>query len=366
MSWTCYLDNQTGESLTLAGYSLNRGDWKAKPPASVDPGKAITFECDSTFGNVAGWVSYSGPRGGVTVAWDVPLLVGDPMNSAVCSGAYTARRMGSPTEEAGGVMFGVSAPPPTAAVTTSVPVVPTPPSSPAPASATVVPKGDGKKFTTSPNEVTTVRTTPTIGEVVGVLKSGWPDLTELGARTLASQWGAETGFGKYCFNYNLGNVKATADEPHMYLHGVWELLSPSGADKAVAGASGLAHIASDDEIKKHGWVVGASQRIVVFEPPHAASRFRAYNTLAEGCAKYIARHTGYAKANAGYLDAINAGNTDQVAHILKVIGYYTATEASYKAGMKRCKGTIDKALGPLPAPAAPPSSPAPSQPASPP
>jgi hypothetical protein len=355
MSWTCYFDNDTGECLTCAGYWLTHGTWKKAPPASIDPDKAITFECDSEFGRLAGWASYLGARGGVTVTWDVPLLFGDPTNAATCSGVYTSRRMGSSEQEAGGVMFRIAAPPPSA-VTRTVCVAPTSPTNPTPTGATVVPKGDGKKYTTNPNEVTTVRTTPTIGEVVGVLKSGWPDLTELGARTLASQWAAETAFGRYCFNFNLGNVKAKSDEQHMYLHGVWELLDPSAADSAVAAAAGLAHIASDAEIKEHKWVVGATQRIVVFEPPHVASRFRAYDSLADGCAKYVARHIGYSKKQAGYLDAINAGDTDQVAHILKVLKYYTATEASYKAGMKRCKATIDAKLGALPDASSQPSS----------
>jgi hypothetical protein len=83
-------------------------------------------------------------------------------------------------------------------------------------------------------------------------------------------------------------------------------------------------------------------------PLHPASRFRAYSSFSEGSVKYITRHKKYAATNAGYLDAINGGNTDQVAHILKTVGYDAETEARYKAGMKRCKATIDAKLGPVP------------------
>ena len=57
-----------------------------------------------------------------------------------------------------------------------------------------------------------------------MLRTSWPELTENGARTLAAQFMGETGGGRFCFNWNLGNVKAGPNDPHMCLRGVWEVV----------------------------------------------------------------------------------------------------------------------------------------------
>ena len=89
--------------------------------------------------------------------------------------------------------------------------------------------GDGKKYTDNPNERVTTRTTPAYADVVAMLLVAWPDLNQNGARTLTAQFVAETGGGKYCFNWNLGNEKAGANIPHMYLRNVWECASLAGS-----------------------------------------------------------------------------------------------------------------------------------------
>jgi hypothetical protein len=71
---------------------------------------------------------------------------------------------------------------------------------------------------------------------------------------------AETGGGNFCFNWNLGNVKAGPNEPHMYLKGVWEVDSPSSAEAQVARANGLAHIAMPEEIKRQRWACPPARR----------------------------------------------------------------------------------------------------------
>ncbi|WP_159731255.1 hypothetical protein [Methylosinus sp. Ce-a6] len=203
----------------------------------------------------------------------------------------------------------------------------------------------GKKYTDNPNESPTTRTTPTAAQVVNMLLSTWPDLEEQGARTLTAQFMAETGNGRYCFNWNLGNVKAKADEPHMYLRNVWECDSQERAEKQVASAPDLAHIATADEIAKHGWK--CPKTVVVFNPPHAQCRFRAYPSLAVGAQRWVAHHKSTAAKRAEYLDALNAGDVAKVAHILKSVGYYTAAEADYARLMKLKKAEVDRQLGPL-------------------
>ena len=201
-------------------------------------------------------------------------------------------------------------------------------------------------FTTNPNEVNTSQTTPAASDVVAMLLPAWPDLNQNGARTIAAQFMAETGGGKFCFNWNLGNVKSGADTPHMYLRNVWECDTVAGAAGQVASSSGLGHIATPEEIHTHGWACNSGV-VVVFQPPHVQCRFRAYASLAEGAKLWLGHHQRIATANAGYLPAINAGDIPAVAHFLKLSGYYTAAEANYAANMATQKKAIDTALGPI-------------------
>lgn len=204
----------------------------------------------------------------------------------------------------------------------------------------------GKKFTNNPNEVVTKRTTPTPREVVAMLRIAWPELTENGARTLTAQFMGETGGGKYCFNWNLGNVKEpTGKLPHMYFHSVWEVFTPASAQAQVDKSGGLARIATDAEIKKHGWSYPAGSRVVVFAPPHPASRFRAYANLKDGAQRWLGHHQRIARQNPGYLYSVNAGDTKSVAHALKMARYYTAGEADYARLMASKKAEIDRSLG---------------------
>jgi hypothetical protein len=129
----------------------------------------------------------------------------------------------------------------------------------------------------------------------------------------------------------------------MYLHNVWECDSQSGAEAQVTKAGGLAHIADKDEAKKHGWSCPGA--VVVFQPPHAQCRFRAYSSLADGAQRWLGHHQKIAQKNPNFLTALNNGDVDAVAHALKQAGYYTASEASYASAMKGKKAKIDKELG---------------------
>ncbi len=211
--------------------------------------------------------------------------------------------------------------------------------------------GGGKnaagKYTDSPLEQVTKTTKPTAREVVNMLLSVWPELTQTGARTLTSQFMAETGGGKYCFNWNLGNVKASASEPHMYLKGVWEVYgSKESAEGAAAKAGGKAHVATEEEIKKNGWGCPPGKAIVVFDPPHAQCRFRAYGTLQEGAQRWLNHHKAIATRDSTFVASLNSGDTAVVAKALKKVGYYTAAESDYAKGMANWKKIIDKELGP--------------------
>jgi hypothetical protein len=204
----------------------------------------------------------------------------------------------------------------------------------------------GQKYTASPNEQVTTHTSPQAADVIRLLRAAWPELLETGARTLTAQFKVETGSGKYCFNWNLGNVKSGPDDLHMYLKNVWEVDSPEGAHAQVAKANGLGHVATAEEIKTRGWPCPPGRAIAVFSPPHAQCRFRAYPSLEEGAERWIKHHQHIAQRNPSYLAQLNAGDVPAVAHSLKQSGYYTADEAGYARNMTVAKQEIERALEP--------------------
>jgi len=208
------------------------------------------------------------------------------------------------------------------------------------------PGGAGKRYTDNPNEVVAKTTVPAPKDVVAMLRQGWTELTEQGARTLTAQFLHETGGGKSCFNWNLGNVKTgSTSVPHMYLRNVWEGLSPAGAEVEITKGEGRVRPATAEEIKAHGWSVPAGKSVVVFQPPHPASRFRAYPSLAEGARGWMDHHKGVATRFADVSSA-NAGDCAAVANILKRDRYYTGNEGTYARNMVAKKAELDRTLGP--------------------
>lgn len=190
-----------------------------------------------------------------------------------------------------------------------------------------------KLYTSNPNEVETHTTVPAPADVAQLVQAAIPELTPAGAKTITAQFMHETGGGRFCFNWNLGNFKAHDTDPHMYLMNVWELDTPERAGAQVTQANGLARIATAAECKQHGWAHGPDKVVVVFQPPHAQCRFRAYPNLAEGAARWAARHRSIAASHPDYLERANAGDCAGVAHILKLASYYTGDETAYARSM---------------------------------
>jgi hypothetical protein len=201
------------------------------------------------------------------------------------------------------------------------------------------------RYTNKPLEVPARTTTPKPVEVASALREAWPALTDEGARTLTAQFMAETGNGKYCFDWNLGNVKAGPNEPHMYLRNVWEVDTVARAESWVARSNGPAHIATPDEIKKHGWMCPIGSAVVVFQPPDPQCRFRAYTSFADGARKWLNYHRAIAAKDPTFLASINRGDTAAVAHTLKKAHSYTAAESDYARLIAAKKTEIDRILG---------------------
>lgn len=130
---------------------------------------------------------------------------------------------------------------------------------------------------------------------------------------LLSQWALETGHGKKCHNYNLGNVKSSQKG------GEW------------------CFFRCNEIIKK---------KTVWFDPDHPACCFVAYRTLNSGAEAYLHKlHTKYAAA----WPAVLAGDPAQFTIQIRALGYFTANLEDYigkdgktKPGYKRSMVSLYK------------------------
>jgi hypothetical protein len=156
--------------------------------------------------------------------------------------------------------------------------------------------------------VPTVRTNFSKVDFVKSLIKAWyrnynvpPTKPQIGV--IFAQWALETGSGTYCWNNNVGNVKAV-DSPnatieYCALHGVWEIVNG----------------------KK-----------VILSPEHPGAWFRSFRTLDEG----VEFHMGLLR-NRRYKiawTAVEQGDPALFAKLLKQQGYYTAPEADYVRAMQ--------------------------------
>lgn len=102
-----------------------------------------------------------------------------------------------------------------------------------------------------------------------------------------------------------------------------------------------------------------------FDPPHPQTRFRAFRTLEAGAKdhlEFLSGRTRYASAWA----ALIAGDPERYVRALKVAGYFTANEESYKAAVvslfreySRMLEMDPRIVEPPPLPPAPPARPEP-------
>lgn len=152
------------------------------------------------------------------------------------------------------------------------------------------------------------RTRTSIPVLFSALREAWID--ELGEvpsseslLVLLAQWGIETGDGKSCWNFNLGNVKRIQGQPWTWLSNVPEILSHVPADAT-------RHV-----------VLGAGKFKCYFDPPNAQTHFRAFATLEEGAPAFVRfLHDKYQSA----WPAVVAGDFETFAIRIKAKHYYTA------------------------------------------
>lgn len=143
---------------------------------------------------------------------------------------------------------------------------------------------------------------------------------------LLSQWALETGWGKSCWCWNIGNFKSyDGDNRNYTYYKCDERFDKATAARYLANAgiradgSGLPNVAhesdnSDNTVSLWFW------------PDHPVSRFRAYKTIQEGSKDYVeSLFNRFSKA----WPAILHGDPTNFIHQLKVQGYFTADEATY-------------------------------------
>lgn len=180
--------------------------------------------------------------------------------------------------------------------------------------------------------VPTVRTTPTALLFAKAVLAAWQATGEeappskAAVALLYAHYMLETG-GLNCYNFNIGNVKHVDGDGYDYhcLKGVWEGASTSAAQQLVA--SGQATYDTNVSHQKSC----APNVSVVFQPPHPATRFRAFPSLDDAMVEHLnmLKFKRYASA----WPALMAGDVMRFALALKSRGYMTSSAEAYGNGM---------------------------------
>jgi hypothetical protein len=180
-----------------------------------------------------------------------------------------------------------------------------------------------------PSRIAAIRTPVTMPTYARAVVGAWP-LVETAPPTreavgvLWAQYSIETG-GAACWNWNIGNVKAVEGQDYHCLAGTWEGVTPAEARTLIASGQATA-----DPSPNHAKAV-APRVSVLFQPPHPATRFRAFSSLDEAM-----RHHLVLLAQKRYRHAwpaVLAGDVVAFARSLKAHGYFTASAEAYAAGM---------------------------------
>jgi hypothetical protein len=186
-------------------------------------------------------------------------------------------------------------------------------------------------------QVAVIRTVVTLRDYVRAVVLAWPSIAtdpcpKEAPAVLWGQYIIETG-GSAAWGFNIGNVKWTPGCGYDFhcLRGVWEGASPAEAARLIARGEAHAdpnpgHAVAVDPQKKTGRVS------IVFEPPHPATRFRSYPSLAAAMEAHLLL---LAKRFAVAWPAVLAGDVDRFASALHSRGYFTASPLAYAAGMRR-------------------------------
>jgi hypothetical protein len=159
--------------------------------------------------------------------------------------------------------------------------------------------GEGSFFGAGPHELPNRITRASTADVALALRRAWVKLLgETPKResilVLLAQFTLETGGGRACHAWNLGNAKSIPGDGRS-----WTFFRCSE-------------------------IIGGKE--VFFDPPHPQTRFRAFETLDDGAYDYLELlHRRFAAA----WPAVEAGDPAAFGHALAAQHYFTANEASY-------------------------------------
>lgn len=189
------------------------------------------------------------------------------------------------------------------------------------------------------------KTACTPGEMLHALSAAWGELFKEEASkdslcVLAAHWAHETGWGKACYAWNVGNFKSVPDDGRSFCYRVcWENMTVAAANAAQARADWR----TDNPSKRNVVIesTSGSTAKVWFYPDHPAARFRAYRTLTEGLVDYLASlKKRFTKA----WPAVLSGDPKAFAKLLKDQGYYTDTVENYTRAMTNHFATVSRVV----------------------
>lgn len=153
-------------------------------------------------------------------------------------------------------------------------------------------------------------------------------------KLIVSHTALETGNYNSCYCYNLGNIKSVgADGRNYCFYKCNELVPLQQAKAMIASADKDGGLAKITTVRNDGlcWIE--------FYPQNKYCRFRAFESLNEGCIDHLSFLKFRYKPNTGIWDAVKEGNVSKFCHLLSVNKYYTADENIYtKAVMNVHKG----------------------------
>lgn len=153
---------------------------------------------------------------------------------------------------------------------------------------------------------------------------------------LVAHWALETGWGKSMHCFNIGNVKSKDGDGRDFCYfACGEEIPLSLAEKWVREAPSLV------TIKRIYVKNGVKQASVWVEPDHFAARFRAYRTLEEGVADYLALlRRRFTLA----WPFVCVGDPVGFVQTLKQQNYFTADSSVYAASVRSIFSALQKNL----------------------
>jgi hypothetical protein len=183
--------------------------------------------------------------------------------------------------------------------------------------------------------VATIRTVPTAPVFTRAVIDAWPIAfpeqptvppRKEAVGVLFAHYMLETG-GLHCYGWNIGNVKYVPGRGYDYhcLRGVWEGESLANAQRLIASGEAVWDL---DESHHKQCRPNVS---VVYQPPHPATRFMTYLTLADSMDEHLALLAKRRYASAW--PHVLSGSVRAFADALKAKGYFTSSAKAYGDGM---------------------------------